>query len=69
MMKEIHKLLKARPSPISENNGIIGRTQMGDMNKRNRNFFVMAPFHASFYRESQSDSISLYSIHIPIPFI
>ena len=68
-MKEIHKLLKALPSPISENNDVIGRTQMGDMNKRNQNFFIMAPFYASFYRKPQSDSISLYSIHITIPFI
>lgn len=29
----------------------------------------MAPFHASFHREPQSGSISLYSIHVPIPFI
>jgi len=29
----------------------------------------MAPFHASFHREPQSGSISLYSIHAPIPFI
>lgn len=27
-----------------------------------RNFFIVASFHASFYRESQSDSISLYLI-------
>lgn len=35
-MKEIHKQPKALLASTSKNNNIIGKTQMKDMNKRNR---------------------------------
>lgn len=35
-MKEIYKQPKALLAPISKNNNIIGKTQMKDMNIRNR---------------------------------